>query len=117
MGLKNEGDCVPGVRAHCSGEGASQKLSTGGAGSPRPCWVTQTVLGHPDHGVFSLGPPEIKGRLERQGCLRELLLFKKLKYNCFTMLCQFLLYSDVNLPYAYAYIYPLPPLSHPPPPV
>lgn len=40
MGLKNEGDCVPGVRAHCSGEGASQKLSTGGAGSPRP-WGLQ----------------------------------------------------------------------------
>ena len=30
MGLKNEGDCVPGVGAH-SGEGASQKLSTGHA--------------------------------------------------------------------------------------
>jgi len=35
MGLKNEGACVPGVGAR-SGEGASQKLSTGHAGSPRP---------------------------------------------------------------------------------
>lgn len=36
MGLKDEHDCVPGVAVHGSGEGVSQKLSTGHARSPRP---------------------------------------------------------------------------------
>ena len=35
-----------------------------------------------------------------------------LEYNCFTVVCQFLLYNKVNQ--LYVYIYPLPPsLSHP----
>ena len=40
-----------------------------------------------------------------------------LEYNCFTMLCQFLLYSEVNQ--LYVYLYPLPlglPSHHPSPP-
>ena len=37
-----------------------------------------------------------------------------LEYNCFIMLCQFLLYNIVNWPYAYIYPFPLEPPSHPP---
>ena len=36
------------------------------------------------------------------------LFFFLLEYNCFTMLCQFLLYNNVNQ--LHVYIYPLPPL-------
>ena len=35
-----------------------------------------------------------------------------LEYNCFIMLCQFLLYNIVNWPYAYIYPFPLEPPSH-----
>ena len=37
-----------------------------------------------------------------------------LGYNCFTMLCSFLLYNKVNQ--LYEYVYPLPLEHHPPPP-
>ena len=40
--------------------------------------------------------------------------FFKLEYSCFTMLCWFLLYNDVNR--LHVYIYPLP-LGTPPPPI
>ena len=42
----------------------------------------------------------------------------KLEYNCFTMLCQFLLYNNVNQLYVYTYSLPLQPPSHSPiPPI
>ena len=42
-----------------------------------------------------------------------LLLNFLLAYNCFTMLCQFLLYKEVNQLYIYIYPLPLGPPSHP----
>ena len=48
MGLKDERDCAPGVRVHGSGEGASQKLSMGHAGSPRPRGLQPLGLCHCD---------------------------------------------------------------------
>ena len=48
MGLKDEHDCAPGVRVHGSGEGASQKLSMGHAGSPRPRGLQPLGLCHCD---------------------------------------------------------------------
>ena len=43
-------------------------------------------------------------------------LLKKLEYNCFTALCQFLLYNEMNQPYVYIYPHPLGTPSHPQPP-
>ena len=47
--------------------------------------------------------------------------FFNLKYNCFTMLCEILLYNEVNQLYIYTHTYslsllnspPIPPPSHP----
>ena len=42
--------------------------------------------------------------------------FSLLEYNCFTMLCEFLLYNEVNQTHAYTYPLPLdPPSQHSPP--
>ena len=45
----------------------------------------------------------------------SMILFFQSAYNCFTMLCQFLLYSSANQPSEYMYRLPLEPLPHPPP--
>ena len=42
-------------------------------------------------------------------------IFKKLEYNYFAMLCQFLLYNKVNQLYVYIHSLPLEPPSHPSP--
>ena len=42
----------------------------------------------------------------------NIILFYKLEYNCFTVLCEFLLYSEVNQPYVYIYPLPLGPPFH-----
>ena len=54
------------------------------------------------------------------GCFMDFILFIHLfilsKYNWFTMLCQFLLHSEVNQPYTYTHPLPLrPPSPHIPP--
>ena len=44
------------------------------------------------------------------------LLIFLLEYNCFTVLCSFLLHDEVNQPYAHTYPLPFgPPFPHPPP--
>ena len=49
-----------------------------------------------------------------QNCEKPVPGFFQLHYNCFTVLCYFLLYNNVNQ--SYVYIYPLPPgpSSYPP---
>ena len=47
---------------------------------------------------------------------RHVIAFSLLEYNCFTMLCWFLLYTEVNQLYVYIYPFPLGSPSHPPPP-
>ena len=52
--------------------------------------------------------------LQRTEDLKNIFLTSLLEYNCFTMLCQFLLYYKVNQ--LYVYIYPhMPSLLHLPP--
>ena len=59
--------------------------------------------------------------LTEQGSKREdgrerALIFFLLEYNCFTVLCWFLLYNEVNQLYVYMYPLPLGPPSSPPHP-
>ena len=52
-------------------------------------------------------------RVTRQRIYFILLLFLLLEDNCFTMLCQFLLYNNVNQPLVCTYSLPLQPPSRP----
>ena len=64
----------------------------------------------PDPGVepMTLASPALAGRFFTTSATWEsLFIFFKLEYNCFTMLCQCLLYNKVNQLYVYIHLLPL----------
>ena len=77
----------------------------------------------PDPGIepVSLVSPALAGGFftisihTRSHILCVCVLFFLLEYDCFTMLCYFLLYNEMNHPYVYMCLLPLAPPSHSPP--
>ena len=74
-----------------------------------PCYIIKAIS-------IAQYPFSVSGETEREHMeyKQNFFLTSLLEYNCFTMLCQFLLYNKVNQ--LYVYIYPhIPSLLHLPP--